>query len=297
MSALEGGSIPPPGWDPAHHLNVAAAAATTSADLTAHYEAVLASGVDLTASAEQPAAEAAVRWRMRAATVDNLLVSGVYLLICLILHWRVAQLGHLVVLLVLGVVYHFALESRDGQTLGKQRYGIRVVSLDGQRAGPKAIALRSVLRTIDALPFSYMSGLISMVRTGPARRQRIGDVVAETKVIAVGGHAARRGTAGWVLPAATVLAFAFSAIGVVSVVEAGRQPLSALQQAQFVTGCENSTHGVVDCQCVLNRLEADGYNSLDDLKSVLQQAQTEQLYGQSGTARAEVLDDATACQR
>jgi uncharacterized RDD family membrane protein YckC len=297
MSALEGGSTPPPGWDRAQSLSAGAVAAATSADLTAQYEAMLASGVGSMPLAEQAPAEAAVRWRIRAATVDNLLVYGLYLVVCLILHWRVAQLSHLIVLLLLGVVYHFTLESRDGQTLGKRRYGIRVVSLDGQPAAPKAIALRSVLRAIDALPFSYLSGLISMVRTGPERRQRLGDVVAETKVIAVGGHAANRGTAEWVLPAATILAVAVSAIGIFSVVEAGRQPLTASQQAQFVTGCENSAHGTVDCQCLLNRLEADGYNTPNDVSSLVQEANSERFYRQSGAARVELLEDTTACLR
>lgn len=297
MSALEGGSTPPPGWDRAHALSAGAVAAVTSTDLTAQYEAMLASGVDSTSVAEQPGAEAAVRWRMRAATIDNLLVYALYLLVCLMLHWRVAQLSHLIVLLLLGVVYHFALESRDGQTLGKARYGIRVVSLDGQPAAPKAIALRSVLRAIDSLPFSYLSGLISMVRTGPERRQRLGDVVAETKVIAVGGHAARRGTSAWVLPAATILAFAVSAIGIFSIVEAGRQPLTTSQQAQFVTGCENSAHGTVDCQCLLNRLEADGYNTPNDINSLVQDSSTERFYGQSGAAQTELVNARTACLR
>jgi uncharacterized RDD family membrane protein YckC len=237
MSALEG-SVPPPGWDGAHASSAGAVAPTAvpaevppparfpipapvpapaDPDLTAQYEAMLASRVDPAAPVEQPPAEAAVRWRMRAATVDNLVVYGVYLLVCLILHWQVAALDHLVVLLVLGVAYHFALESRDGQTLGKRRYGIRVVSVNGDPAQPKAIAIRSALRAIDTLPFSYLSGLISMVRTGPARRQRIGDVVAATKVIAVDGRAATRGTAGWVLPAAMLVAFALSAIGIYTV--------------------------------------------------------------------------------
>lgn len=230
MSVLEGGSIPPPGWDQAQPLS---AGAPVAADLTAHYEALLASRGSEVALTEQPATEAAIRWRIRAATVDNLAVSALYLLVCLIMDWRVAALDHLIVLLVLGVVYHFVLESRDGQTLGKRRYGIRVVSVNGKPAPPKAIAIRSVLRALDTLPFSYLLGLISMVRTGPERRQRIGDIAAETKVIAVGGRAASRGTAGWVLPAATLLAVAVSALGVYAVAEAGTQPLTGSQQPQI----------------------------------------------------------------
>jgi uncharacterized RDD family membrane protein YckC len=273
--APDGGSIAPPGWDDAHPLSAGAAVvplpapaplpgpaplpaptplsgppplpAPTDAELTAHYEALLASRVDPVGPVEQPGADAAVRWRMRAATIDNLLVYGLYFLVCLILHWQLTALRPLAVLLLLGVVYHFALESRDGQTLGKRRYGIRVVSLNGDPAEPKAIAIRSVLRAIDSIPFSYLLGLISMARTGPERRQRIGDVVADTKVIAVSGRAANRGTAGWVLPAAAIAALALSALGVYTVADAGHQPLTASQQAQLVTSCKSLTHGALDC--------------------------------------------------
>jgi uncharacterized RDD family membrane protein YckC len=254
-------------------------------------------GTQATVAGGQPAAEAAVRWRIGAAAIDNLLVNGLYLLVCLVLHWQVANLDHLLVLLGLGVVYHFALESRDGQTIGKRRYGIRVVSVDGGTAAPKAIAIRSVLRTIDSLPFWYLSGLISMVRTGPSRRQRIGDVAAETKVIAVDGRSASQGTPPWLLPAATLFALAISVFAVLSIAEAGHQPLSGTQQAQFVAGCNNSSGGLIDCQCLLNRLEADGYDTLDSLESVVQEAANERFYGQSGRARSELTSDGLACRR
>jgi uncharacterized RDD family membrane protein YckC len=186
------------------------------------------------------AADAAVRWRMRAARVDNLVVYGGYLLVCLLLHWGVATVSHLFWLAVAGVAYHFALESRDGQTLGKRRYGIRVVAADGGPAGPRAIAIRSVLRIIDALPVCYVSGLISMVRTGPARRQRIGDIAAGTIVVAVDGRAISQGTPRWMLPAATIGAVVVSALSVVGIAEAGHQPVNGLHASPFVAGCENS---------------------------------------------------------
>ena len=131
---------------------------------------------------------------MGAAVIDNLLVYGLYVVVCLILRWRIANAGHLPLLVVLDVLYHFALESRNGQTIGKRHYGIRVVSVDDQRPASKAIAVRSVLRIIDSLPLWYLSGLVSMIRTGPERRQRIGDIAADTKVVAVSGRAAASGT-------------------------------------------------------------------------------------------------------
>ena len=39
-------------------------------------------------------ADAAVRWRIGAAIIDNLLVYGGYLGVCGLLGWRVAALGH-----------------------------------------------------------------------------------------------------------------------------------------------------------------------------------------------------------
>jgi uncharacterized RDD family membrane protein YckC len=286
-------SIPPPGWKEGWSVTasmpVAIPPVAAAESFTPAVQATVARG--------QPAAEAAVRWRIGAATIDNFLVYGLYLLVCLVLHWRVANVSHLLVLLALGVVYHFVLESRDGQTVGKRRYGIQVVSLDGEPADPKAIAIRSVLRVVDSLPFWYLSGLISMVRTGAERRQRIGDVAAATKVIAIDGRAARQGTPGWMLPVATLLALAISVFAVIAVAEAGHRPLSSSQEAQFVAGCNNTSGGLIDCQCLLNRLEADGYDSVDSINSVVQQAESERLYGQSGTARSELTADALSCRR
>jgi uncharacterized RDD family membrane protein YckC len=174
------------------------------------------------------AADAAVRWRVRAARIDNAIVYGAYLAVCAVLHWQVLSIGHLTWAAVAGVVYRFGMEARDGQTIGKRRYGIRVVAADGGPAGPRAIAIRSVLRIVDSLPVSYLIGLLSMVRTGPARRQRIGDVVAGTIVVAVDGRAARDGTPGWMLPAAIVSAAIVSALGVITIAEAPQQSLKTL---------------------------------------------------------------------
>jgi hypothetical protein len=121
-------------------------------------------------------------------------------------------------------------------------------------------------------------------------------VAADTKVIALEGRSASRGTPGWMLPAATLLALAISVFAVIGVAEAGHAPLSSTQEAQFVAGCEHTAGGIVDCQCLLTRLEADGYTSLDSLKTVFEQAQAERLSGQAGTARNELTADALACR-
>jgi uncharacterized RDD family membrane protein YckC len=243
------------------------------------------------------AADAAVRWRIRAARVDNLIVYGAYLLVCLLLHWRVAAVTHLFWLAVAGVAYHFGFEARNGQTIGKRRYGIRVVAADGGPASPRAVAIRSVVRIVDALPVCYVSGLISMVRTGPARRQRIGDIAAGTMVVAVDGRAAAQGTPRWMLPTATLGAVVVSAMSVVGIAAAGRQPINSLQASQFIGQCQNSPAGAfTDCRCFLNRLEADGYDTPDALNNLMASAQSEEAAGTTGPYRATLQTALTGCR-
>lgn len=95
---------------------------------------------------------------------------------------RFGSLDRLViVLLVLG--YYFVTETFWAQTLGKRALGIRVARVDGSRPGPGAIAIRTLLRAVDGLPVLYLVGLIAIFATGP-RRQRIGDLAAQTRVVA-----------------------------------------------------------------------------------------------------------------
>ncbi|MBV9606220.1 MAG: RDD family protein [Solirubrobacterales bacterium] len=243
------------------------------------------------------AADAAVRWRMRAARVDNLLVYGGYLLACAVLHWRVATAAHLIWLAVAGVAYHFVLESRGGQTVGKRRYGIRVVAADGGPASARAIAIRSLVRVIDSLPVCYVSGLISMVRTGPARRQRIGDIAAGTIVVAVDGRAVRQGTPGWMLPVATIAAVIVSALTVIGIAEAGHQPIDSLQASEFIDQCQNSATGaVVDCRCLLNQLEAGGYDTPDALNNFMAGVQSEESAGTMGPYRTTLRNALVDCR-
>ena len=77
--------------------------------------------------------------------------------------------------------YHFAMESGDGQTVGKKLMKIRVVRVDGRPAEMREIGVRTVLRVVDSIGF-YIVGLIVMLATGQ-RRQRLGDLAAGTKVV------------------------------------------------------------------------------------------------------------------
>jgi uncharacterized RDD family membrane protein YckC len=85
------------------------------------------------------------------------------------------------VILGWALYYHFALESGDGQTVGKKLMKLRVVLVDGRPAGMREIAMRTVLRVVDGIG-GYIVGLIVMLATG-RRRQRLGDLAAGTMVV------------------------------------------------------------------------------------------------------------------
>ena len=81
--------------------------------------------------------------------------------------------------------YFFALESGDGQTLGKRAMKLRVVSADGTPATMEQIAKRTAVRIVDG----HLVGLIVMLATGD-RRLRLGDIVAGTVVTDAAGSPA-----------------------------------------------------------------------------------------------------------
>jgi uncharacterized RDD family membrane protein YckC len=118
--------------------------------------------------------------RVAAAIVDLLIVSvgAVAILVAgdSLSGDRQGALG--AVILAWALYYFFALESGEGQTVGKKLMKIRVVRADGRPAGMREIAVRTVLRVVD----NYLVGLIVMLATGD-RRQRIGDLAAGTIVV------------------------------------------------------------------------------------------------------------------
>jgi hypothetical protein len=144
----------------------------------------------------------------------------------------------------------------------------------------------------------YVSGLISMLRTGPARRQRIGDIAAGTIVVAVDGRAASQGTPSWMLPAATLGAVIVSALSVIGIAEGGHRPIDSVQASEFVAGCQNAAGGApVDCQCYLNQLEADGYTTFDALNHLIADARSEEAAGTVGPARTTLRNALSVCRR
>ena len=90
--------------------------------------------------------------------------------------------GATIAFAALGLLYYGLSEALTGQTLGKRALGIRVAKVDGSHPGPGAIAIRTLLRIVDNLPFAYLVGLIVVLVTGK-RRQRLGDLAAGTTVV------------------------------------------------------------------------------------------------------------------
>jgi uncharacterized RDD family membrane protein YckC len=135
--------------------------------------------------------EGAAWSRAGAIVIDSLLLAVVWFIVAVISggthagHGSAgAHTGSSTTLLVLGItlLYFFVAESLTGQTLGKKLTGIRVVRRDGGKAGAGAIFVRTLLRVIDALPAFYLLGLVTILLSGKSRRQRIGDIAANTVV-------------------------------------------------------------------------------------------------------------------
>ena len=126
---------------------------------------------------------AAVRQRVLAYLVDLVLVGGgVYAVTARRdRSFAVRALTFGLLAVVVGTLYHVVLEGSGGQTAGKKVVGIVVVGDDGSRCGYRAATIRTLLRFVDALPFGYLVGFLSIFLTG--RRQRIGDLVATTVVV------------------------------------------------------------------------------------------------------------------
>jgi uncharacterized RDD family membrane protein YckC len=94
------------------------------------------------------------------------------------------ELGGLgtLVLAVFSFLYYFLSEVSWGRSPGKAALGLKVIGPDGGRPTSKAVALRTLLRAVDWLPFFYLVGFISALSTGK-RRQRLGDLAANTRVV------------------------------------------------------------------------------------------------------------------
>lgn len=82
---------------------------------------------------------------------------------------------------ILGFCYYVFFEGKLGATLGKMAIGLKVIKIDGSPCDIQAAAIRNILRIIDALPFAYLIGAISIWISD--LNQRLGDRVAGTTVV------------------------------------------------------------------------------------------------------------------
>lgn len=188
-------------------------------------------------SAVLTAPQVAVRARLNAIILDLLLLTLASLPVAI--SASTSSSGRALVFLVVEFAYFFALELRGGRTIGKRVFHVRVVAENGAPATARQIAFRNALRPVDALPFLYASGLISMIRTGPGRRQRIGDVAAGTTVVLDAGGKPLQ-TPSWLLPALTLLATLLSLAVVITVLSktgdgAGQAPVEGVWLANATT--------------------------------------------------------------
>lgn len=101
--------------------------------------------------------------------------SGIYLITYFVLQWF-----YPVIFEVLA----------NGQTPGKRALALRVVHQDGTPIGWSASILRNLVRSVDALPLFYMTGVVSMLCND--RFQRLGDLAAGTLVIHERGREGRK---------------------------------------------------------------------------------------------------------
>ncbi|HXQ94892.1 MAG TPA: RDD family protein [Thermoplasmata archaeon] len=84
---------------------------------------------------------------------------------------------------LLWIGYFTYFESTSGQTPGKRALGIRVVSVATARPPDLGHALvRNIFRVIDWLPGLYFVGFVVAALT--SRKQRLGDLLADTIVVA-----------------------------------------------------------------------------------------------------------------
>jgi uncharacterized RDD family membrane protein YckC len=156
------------------------------------------------------APDRAIRARLNAILIDGILI-GVLSRLLLPALGAHSLASASVGFLVLQFLYFFIQEADGGQTIGKRRSRLRVVQLDGTRPTLQQVAIRNALRAFDTLPMFYASGLISVMWTGPGRRQRLGDRTAGTTVILEPGGKPLA-TPTWLLQSLTVLAVLLSVV-------------------------------------------------------------------------------------
>jgi uncharacterized RDD family membrane protein YckC len=118
--------------------------------------------------------------RIAAFCVDVALVTLASVVVAVALAVEQAAVGPAAaVWLVVWVAYVVGSQAHRGQTLGKYVAGVVVVSADGGPIGLRAAFLRELVRVADLLTCNAVGWVVRV----DSRRQRLGDVVADTVVV------------------------------------------------------------------------------------------------------------------
>jgi uncharacterized RDD family membrane protein YckC len=212
-----------------------------------------------TAPPTRQAAEAALHSRLNAAVIDHLLLGVTAAGLAATLGTTFRSWAFLALALTIELGYFFACELTSGQTLGKRICGVRVIGLDGRPPAARAIAIRNAARLLDALPAYHASGLLTMMGAGRRRRQRIGDYLAHTTVIAAPGGRALAPHRRWLLPLLTALATIISTAVIIRAIHAAHS--ADRVRIEFIAGCEHAGGTPAPCQCLYASLTARGYTT------------------------------------
>jgi len=94
----------------------------------------------------------------------------------------VADMAAIIAYFILSVGYGIGTERKwRGQSIGKRLLHLRVVDVNGKRLAFEQVAMRNLLRFVDALPMAYLvGGTVALLNR---RGQRLGDLAAGTLVI------------------------------------------------------------------------------------------------------------------
>lgn len=129
--------------------------------------------------------EGDVVWRRAVAVIIDIVLLGIVtsILSGILVRAGLPAVGGLTSLLI-SFAYYIYLEGNYGQTIGKMALDIVVVTEDGDHIDYRPAALRTVLRIVDVLPVLYLVGIVAVLLTD--RKQRLGDMVADTVVVRAG---------------------------------------------------------------------------------------------------------------
>lgn len=123
-----------------------------------------------------------VVFRWLATMVDYLLIIGLYMF-----YFYALGPGHtglaLFVCAILTVLYYVVLEGLTGYTLGKAIFRIKVVNQDGNVPGMLKSLIRTLFRLLEINPLLFGGIIAGVVALTSPRKQRIGDMLANTYVL------------------------------------------------------------------------------------------------------------------